>query len=184
MQLLLEFFPLVAFVIAYQLGDKGEKIYLATATLMVAMVLSLAISWIRTRRMPGMLGASTALVLVLGTATLVLRSARFIQWKPSIFLWLGALAFLVSAFVGKQPLAQRLLQPVLGEGQLERRDWLKLNFAWVLYGAIFGLVNILVAYNASETTWVWTKTAGLMGTMFVFMAGQMFWLYRRGKLPL
>ncbi len=180
MQLLLEFFPVVAFFVAYQLGG----MYVATGTLMATMTLSFAIIWLRTRRIPPMLGASTVLVLVLGTATLVLRSSRFIQWKPSIFLWLVAISFLVSAFVGKQTLAQRLLQPTLGDAQLERRDWLKLNFAWVLYGLIIGLINIVVAYSASESTWVATKSFGLMGSMFLFLLAQLYWLHRRGKLSL
>ncbi len=49
-----------------------------------------------------MFGASTALVVAFGTLTLVLHDARFIQWKPTIFLWALALAFLVSAFIGQQ----------------------------------------------------------------------------------
>ena len=55
--------------------------------------------------------------------------------------------------------------------QLERRDWLKLNFAWVLYGLIFGLVNIVVAYNASEATWVKSRSSACTGSMFLFMVG-------------
>jgi intracellular septation protein len=180
MQLLLEFFPLVAFLVAYKLGD----IYTATATLMVAMVLSLGLSWFKARRMPPMLLGSTVLVLVLGTATLVMRSNRFIQWKPSVFLWLLAIAFLGSAFIGKQTLAQRMLQPMLGDSQLERREWLQLNSAWVLYGLIFGLINIVVAYNASESTWVTIKIFGLLGSMFLFLLAQIYWLHRRGKLAL
>jgi intracellular septation protein len=180
MQLLLEFFPLVAFLVAYKLGD----IYTATATLMVAMVLSLGLSWLKARRMPPMLLGSTVLVLVLGTATLVMRSNRFIQWKPSVFLWLLAIAFLGSAFIGKQTLAQRMLQPMLGDSQLERREWLQLNSAWVLYGLIFGLINIVVAYNASESTWVTIKIFGLLGSMFLFLLAQIYWLHRRGKLAL
>jgi intracellular septation protein len=180
MQLLLELFPVLAFLVAYRLGG----IYVATGTLMATMGLSLFIIWLRTRRIPPLFGASTALVLVLGTATLVLRSSRFIQWKPSIFLWLLAAAFLGSAFFGKQTLAQRVLQPTLGEAQLERRDRLKLNFAWVLYGLIFGTINIVVAYHASEATWVATKSIGLMASMFLFMLGQLYWLHRRGKLSL
>jgi intracellular septation protein len=178
--MLLEFFPVAAFGVAYWLGD----MYLATMTLMATMVLSLIISWVRTRRIPGIFGASTALVVVFGTATLILRDSRFIQWKASIFLWLLAIAFFVSSFVGKQPLAQRLLQPTLGENQLDRRDWLKLNYAWVLYGLLIGLINILVAYYASESAWVKVKIFGLTGSMFVFMLGQVFWLHKRGKLAL
>jgi intracellular septation protein len=178
MQLLLEFFPIVAFLIAYKVGGA----YVATATLMVMMVLSLALSWLRTRRISPMLGASTALVLVLGAATLILRDIRFIQWKPSVLLWVVALAFLVSAFVGKQPLSQKLLQPTLGDTQLERRDWLKLNYAFVVYGVVIGLVNIIVAYRATEATWVNVKVYGLPASMFLFLMGMMFWLHLRGKL--
>jgi intracellular septation protein len=177
--MLLEFLPLVAFLIAYKFFG---GIYVATSVLMVGMVLSLAVTWLRTKKLPPMLALSTALVLVFGTATLVLRDARFIQWKPSIFLWLLALAFLGSAFIGQQTLAQRLLQPALGEAQLERRDWLKLNWAWVLYGLVIGTANIVVAYSVPEDTWVSLKIPGLMGSMLLFLVGQMFWLQRSGKL--
>jgi intracellular septation protein len=181
MQLLLEFFPLIAFVIAYKfLGG----IYVATVTLMAAMLLSLGITWLRTRKIPPLLGASTVLVLLFGAATLVLRDVRFIQWKPSIFLWLLALAFLGSAFIGRQTLAQRVLQPALGDDvKLERADWLKLNAAWVVYGIVFGLINLFVVYNASEATWVNVKVYGLTGSLFLFTIGQFLWLSSRGKLP-
>lgn len=179
MQLLLEFLPLIAFVVAYKFFG---GIYVATATIMVGMVLSLLVLWARSRKVPAIFATSTALVLIAGTATLLLRDVRFLQWKPTIFLWLLALAFLVSAFVGQQPLVQRLLQPALGENQLPRSDWLKLNTAWILYGLVFGAVNIYVAYNAPEATWVNVKTYGLPGSMFLFMVAQMAWLNMSGKL--
>jgi intracellular septation protein len=178
MQLLLEFFPLVAFLVAYKVWD----IYVATGTLMATMTLSLGISWLRTGKVTPMLGISTALVLIFGTATLLLHDIRFIQWKPSIFLWLLAIAFFVSGFVGKQPLAQRLLQPALGDARLQRSDWMQLNYAWVAYGIIIGGVNLVVAYHASEATWVNVKVYGLAGSMFLFMIGQILWLHWRGKL--
>jgi intracellular septation protein len=182
MQLLLEFLPIGAFVAAYFLY--GHDIYLATQVLMAGMVVSLLIIWIRTKRLPAMFSISTVLVLVFGAATLWLRNPKFIQWKPTILLWIMALAFLASQFIGKTTLAQRMLQPVLGESQLERPDWLRLNWAWVAYGVLIGLANILAAYNFSQDAWVSIKGIGLMGTMFLFLAAQMFWLYRRGKLPL
>ncbi len=179
MQMLLEFLPLVAFLVAYKLFG---GIYVATATLMVGMVLSLAVLWVRGRRLPAMFALSTVLVLAFGALTLILRDARFIQWKPSIFLWLLALAFLASVFVGREPLAQRMLQPALGETRLERSDWLKLNAAWVLYGLVMGAVNLFVAYHASEATWVNVKIYGLMGSMFLFIVAQLLWLQLTGKL--
>lgn len=176
--MLLELLPVVAFLIAYKLGD----IYVATAILMVGMVLSLAVLWLRAKRLPTMFALSTVLVLVFGALTLVLRNARFIQWKPSIFLWALALAFLLSVFIGREPLVQRLMQPALGEAKLERRDWLKLNTAWVLYGLLMGAVNLVVAYHASEATWVNVKLYGLTGSMFLFMVGQLLWLQLSGRL--
>jgi intracellular septation protein len=178
MQLLLELLPLAAFFIAYKFYG---GIYVATATLMVGMSLSLAVLWLRARKPPAMFAASTALVVVFGAATLILRNARFIQWKPSIFLWLLAIAFLVSAFVGAQPLAQRMLQPALGEATLPRRDWLKLNYAWVVFGLVTGAANLVLAYNVSEADWVKIKAFGLTGVMFVFIVAQTAWLLRRAQ---
>ena len=179
MQMLLEFLPVVAFLVAYKFFG---GIYVATKVIMVGMPLSLAILWLRTRRLPTMFAISTALVLAAGTATLVLRDPRFIQWKPTIFLWLAALAFLVSAFVGRQPLAQRMMQQVVGDNAMSRGEWLKLNTAWVIYGVLAGTANLLVAFYASENTWVNFKLFGLMGLMFVFFLGQFYWLHARGKL--
>jgi intracellular septation protein len=128
-----------------------------------------------------MFAASTALVIIFGAATLILRNARFIQWKPSIFLWLMAIAFLASAFVGAHPLPQRMLQPALGDPPLPRRDWLKLNAAWVVFGLITGTANLVLAYNVSEADWVKIKAFGLFGVMFLFSLAQMAWLYRRAQ---
>jgi intracellular septation protein len=179
MQLLLELLPLAAFLVAYKFFG---GIYVATATLMVGMTLSLVVLWLRARKLPAMFAASTALVVLFGAATLILRNARFIQWKPSIFLWLLAIAFLVSTFVGTQPLAQRMLQPALGDVALPRRDWLKLNHAWVVFGLVTGAANLVLAYNVSEAAWVKLKVFGLMGVMIVFSFAQIAWLYRRAQL--
>ncbi len=117
MFLLLEYSPLIAFGIGYWVGG----MYVATATLMVAMTLMLAIVWLWKRRVTTMNVVSTVMVLALGSLTLLLHNARFIQWKPSLFLWLLGAAFLGSVFIGTQPLAQRMLQPVIGDAQVDRR---------------------------------------------------------------
>ena len=178
MQVLLEMLPLAAFLVAYKFFG---GIYVATATLMVGMSLSLLVLWLRAGKPPAMFAASTALVVVFGAATLILHDARFIQWKPTIFLWLLAIAFLVSVFVGKEPLAQRMLQPALGEATLPRRDWLKLNHAWVAFGLVAGAANLVVAYSVSEAEWVKIKVFGLTGVMLLFIFAQVAWLYRKGQ---
>ena len=105
MQALIDVAPLAAFLVAYLAGG----IYVATAVLMLAMLALLLIDWLRLQRLPPMHLLSAVLVLVLGGATLVLRDPRFLKWKPTIFLWLVALASLASPWIGRTPLAQRLL---------------------------------------------------------------------------
>jgi intracellular septation protein A len=39
-----------------------------------------------------------------------------------------------------------------------------------------GCVNLLVAYRASEATWVKVKLFGLTGAMFLFLLAQVWWL--------
>jgi intracellular septation protein len=47
---------------------------------------------------------------------------------------------------------------------------------------VAGAINLIVAFNASENTWVNFKLWGLMGLMALFMMGQFWWLHARGKL--
>jgi intracellular septation protein len=177
MSLLLEYSPLIAFIVGYKVGG----IYLATKVLMIAMTLMLAITWLWKRKVTTMNLISTGLVLVLGSATLILRSAKFIQWKPTVFLWGVGIAFLVSAFIGTRPLAQLLLQSAMGDVRVERRGWLKVNAAFVLFCLVAGAVNLLVAYRASEATWVNVKVYGLTGAMFLFFMSQVWWLYSMNR---
>ena len=60
-----------------------------------------------------------------------------------------------------------------------RRSWRLLNLAWVLFDLLLGGLNLLVAFNASERTWVQFKVFGLTGLTFVFVAVQALWLARR-----
>lgn len=178
MQQILEFLPLVAFLAAYYLGD----FYIATGALMASMVVLLAIDYLRERRIPAMHGISAALVFLFGGATLILHDQRFIQWKPTVFFWLLALAFLLSRWIGKQPLVERLLGAALGpDVRIERADWQRLNLVWVVFYAVLGVANLAVAWNTSEQVWVNFKVFGLTAVTFVFIGLQMPWLLKRAR---
>lgn len=176
MQNLLNLLPLVAFVVGYYLRD----IYLATQVLMVSMVLVAAIDWFMHGRVSRMHMLSTVLILLFGSATLLLHDPRFLKWKPTIFMWLVALAFLGSQWIGRQTLAQRMLQPTLPEqADLPRLVWLRANLAWVLCYALMGIANLWVAFNASERVWVNFKVFGLTAVTMLFAMGQAWWLHSR-----
>lgn len=174
MQLLFDFFPVVAFFIAYKLSD----IYVATGVIIVAVIIQSAVQWIRFRKISPMSLISGVLVLIFGGLTLVIHDKAFIQWKVSIVNWLFATAFVVSQFIGDKPLIERML----GDNMpLERPLWRRLNWAWAIFFLILGSVNLVVAYNFSESVWVDFKVFGVLGMTLLFALLQGVWL--ASKLP-
>jgi intracellular septation protein len=178
MQALLEFAPLLAFIVAYYVGG----LYEATAVLMAAMVLLLAIDYLLQRRIPPMHALSAVLVFALGGATLLFHDKQFIQLKPTALFWLAGLAFLASFWIGKRTLTERLLSAAL-QGQVQVPDalWRRLNVLWVIFYGVLGGLNLLVATYATERVWVNFKVFGLTILTFVFIGSQVMWLTRRSE---
>ena len=176
MQAALNFLPLAAFLLAY----KFDGIYVATAVLMAAMVLLALVDYLRLRRVSPVHAVSTVLVLVFGTATLAFHDPRFLKVKPTLLLWIFALAFLASQWVGAMPLSQRLLQPTLAPGaSLSRLQWLRINLIWVGAYLLLGALNLYIAHAESEQTWVYFKVFGLTIAVVILFVGQALWLQRR-----
>jgi intracellular septation protein len=177
MHVLFEFLPLILFLVAYLLKD----IYFALGVLMVAMPAGLAIKYLRTRRLDRMYLWSTAFLLIAGAATFYFRNPKFLYWKPTAFYWALALAFLASNWIGDRPLVKRFFE-VTGElptANMTAGNWARLNFVWVAFFALMGVLNIYVAYNYPEPFWVKFKVFGLMGLTIVFMLAQSFWLFAK-----
>lgn len=171
----LEFAPVVVFGVAYY----THGIYVATAALMISMLLLLIVDFAWLKRVPTMHALSAALVFVFGAATLILHNQRFIQWKPTVLFWLVSAAFLCSFWIGERTLTQRLLGTALGEPvNIGQRVWRRMNAASVLFYALLGCANLLVAFNASERTWVNFKLFGLTAATVVFALLQVAWLSR------
>ncbi len=180
MQAILELAPLAAFAVAYYL----HGLYAATAALMVAMGALLLADLALTRRIPSMHSLSAVLVFVFGTATLLLHNQRYIELKTSVFSWLVSAAFLVSFWVGKRTLAERLLRTALGaalgsEFHVPEPLWRRLNGMWVVFYAALGGANLLVALRTSERFWVNFNVFGLTIATMLFVGLQIVWLMRR-----
>lgn len=174
MNLLFEFLPLILFFGAF--FYKG--IYFALIVLMVAMPIGLLIKYVRTQTFDKMYFWSTVFLLVAGTLTLYFRNPLFLYWKPTVFYWVVAVAFAGSFWVGEKTLVQRFFGLVEGMPlqRISQSQWNKLNLVWVLFFIGAGLLNIYVAYNFSQETWVKFKVFGLMALTFVFMLLQTFWI--------
>ena len=172
MQFLVDLLPVIAFFVAYKVAG----IYVATGVLIAGVLVQTAVSWLRHRKVSGMLLTSTALVLVFGGLTLLVHDATFIKWKPSIVNWLFAAAFFVSQYTAGPTIIQRML----GENvTLDAASWRRLNLMWVAFFLFAGTLNILVAYRYDEATWVNFKLFGLMGLTFAFALLQGVWISRK-----
>lgn len=179
MQALLEFAPLLAFIIAYYLGG----LYTATAVLMVAMLVLLVVDYLLQRRIPPMHALSAVLVFALGAATLLFHDKHFIQLKPTALFWLAGIAFLASFWVGERTLTQRLLSAALQDQvQVPQSVWRRLNAVWVLFYGVLGGLNLAFAYYASERVWVNFKVFGLSLITLAFVGVQVIWLTRSAAM--
>ncbi|MGH8208944.1 MAG: inner membrane-spanning protein YciB, partial [Steroidobacteraceae bacterium] len=177
MQALLEFAPLLAFIITYYLGG----LYTATAVLMGAMLVLLAADYLLQRRIPPMHALSAVLVFALGAATLLFHDKHFIQFKPTALFWLAGVAFLASFWIGERTLTERLLGAALQDQvRVPASAWRRLNTLWVLFYGLLGGLNLAVASYASERVWVNFKVFGLTMITLVFVGLQVIWLTRHG----
>ena len=174
MNQLLEWSPLVIFYVVFKLYG----FYWATASFMVACVGLMIVHRMRTGRFKTMHVATACVVLVLGTATLLLHDKRFIQWKPTVLLGAAAIAFLASTVIGRRPLARRLLEGVFSEPlDLSRQTWVLINLGWALWLAALAAANIYIAWNFQESVWVNFKVFGITVAMLIFMIPQVIWLH-------
>lgn len=162
MKFFFDLFPIILFFAAY----KFYGIYTATAVAIAATVAQIAWVWLRHRKVDTMLWVSLVLIGVFGGATLVLHDPLFIKWKPTVLYWLFAVVLLVSELAFGKNLIAAMMKAQL---ELPQPVWRKLNLSWSGFFGGMGGLNLYVAYNYSEPTWVNFKLFGFLGIMFVFV---------------
>ena len=172
MKFLFDLFPVILFFATYVITD---DIYVATAVIIPATILQVAYARIHFGKVDKMLWASLALILVMGTLTLVLHDKRFIMWKPTLLYWLFAAVLALAPVVAKK----NLIRTMLGKDiSAPAHVWTRLNAAWVAFFAGLGCLNLYVAQTYSEAAWVQFKLWGGMGLMLVFVLAQVLILAR------
>lgn len=176
MKLLFDFFPLLAFFIAFRIYD----IFVATGVLIAASILQIAYFWFKHRRFEIMHLVTLVLVVIFGTATILLQDSLYLIWKATIVNWLFAIGCLLSQFIGKKNLIERLMSANI---TLPAQIWTKLNLSWVIFFIVLGVLNLYVAFNFSEATWVNFKVFGILSLTLLFVIAQSIYLSRYLKTP-
>lgn len=169
MKFITDFFPILLFFAVYSLT---KNIFLATGCAIVASVAGVAFAWYKTGKVEAMQWISLGLIVVLGGATLLFHNKQFIMWKPTALYWVLAGGLLISELTGKNG-----IRKLMGEQlELPAHAWRQLNRAWVGFFGFMGGLNLWVAYNFSEATWVNFKLFGGIGLILVFAVGQSLYL--------
>ena len=191
LKLALELGPLVVFFLANRygdemaaswpvLGDLGGRIFIGTAFFMVAMLISLSLSLLLTKKIAVMPLVTAVFVLVFGGLTLWLQDETFIKMKPTIVNLLFAAILFGGLLFGKSLLAYVFDAAF----KLDDEGWRKLTIRWGLFFIALAIANELVWRNFSNDFWVNFKVWAIMPITFAFMLMQLPLINRHSETPL
>ena len=174
-----EFIPILAFFVAYYFT--GRDLLAATGVLIVAQSLLMAGLYWRFQKLERQMRIQFWAVIVLGSLTLALNNATFIQWKPTLVNWVLALGLALSQIFGERNLLERMLG---GQLPLPRRAWNTLAWGWSAAFFLAGALNLVVAYGFSEEFWVNYKLFGGFALTAVYVLVTVVYLSRSGHLEI
>ncbi|MDX1400924.1 MAG: septation protein A [Kiloniellales bacterium] len=163
-----EFGPLILFFAAYY----KFGLLPATAVLIAATLVSLALVWFLERRIPYMPLITAVVVALFGGLTLLLADETWIKMKPTIV----QIAF-AAILLGGLASGRALLKPLLGAAwKLDDAGWRKLTIRFSLFFLSMAGLNELVWRTQSTDFWVNFKVFGILGLTIAFAVSQVFLL--------
>ncbi len=179
MKFLFDFFPIIAFFIAFYIPeDREQGIYIATYTIIIATFIQVALYWLLYKKFEKMHLITFVVVLIFGGLTIYLQNEAFIKWKPTIVNWCFAIALIASHFIGDKPLFQRMLNLADNKLQLPDHVWRNVNMSWGIFFIFLGFVNLYVAFSFSTEFWVNFKAWGMTGLNFIFLIAIFIYMYQ------
>ncbi|CAN5313132.1 septation protein A [soil metagenome] len=186
----LELGPLVIFYLGFSFGGRiiaafpqfaaagfDDPLYPATLLFMVAMVISLGLSWALMRRVAVMPMVTLVVVVVFGGLTFYFHDVNFAKMKPTVIN-----ALFGSVLLGGLLFGQSLLRYVFGEVyKLKPEGWTILTLRWGIFFFVLAALNEFVwrgaasylpAKEASDL-WVNFKVWGTMPLTIIFAMTQL-----------
>jgi len=171
MPAIFEFIPLIIFFVFYKFVD----IYWATGSLIITSALQILYFYFKKEKIPTKYWVFFGIIAVFGSLTIFFHDDAFIKWKVTVINGFFAIALLISQYVFKKNLIKQFLSEAL---TLPENIWSKLNLAWAGFFALCGALNLYIAFNFEQDTWVNFKVFGLTGLTFVFAIGSIMALYK------
>lgn len=148
--ILLDVGPVVVFFAVHH----AAGLTTATAAVMIATVLAVALGWFLDRRVPALAIVTLILVLALGGASLIFADDTFIKIKPTV----GNILFAAALLAGLR-LSPSLLERTLAyQISITDRGWRVLTYRWCVFALLMAAANEVVWRNMTVDQWVAFKT--------------------------
>lgn len=163
-KLLIELGPLILFFLVYA----KFGIYPATGALMVATVVSLAVSWFLHKKFSVMPVVTAVIVCIFGGLTFWLNDPSFIKMKPTMVNVLFA-SILAAGLYLKRPFLKLLMGEAIA---MTDEGWRILTLRWICFFLAVAVLNEVVWRNFSEATWVNFKVFAILPLTLAFAVAQ------------
>ncbi len=183
MKQLIDYIPLIAFLIVYKLDERIVNIvgydytlggiFSATEVLVTASILVYGGIFLKNRKLSRTHTFMLLAVVIFCSFTLFFRDEAILKWKAPVVNWIFAAVFIGSQYLNKENMTQMMLGHIVS---LPAEKWQWLNFAWAGVFLFLGCTNLFVAFTFHEY-WVDFKVFGSMAILLLFSVSQMFYLW-------
>ena len=162
MKFFIDLLPVIIFFVVYKYTD----IFYATFSAIIASIFLAITTYTIKKKIEKMVLINTLLITILGGLTILLKDNTFIMWKPTAIYWLFALVLIVSQLLFKKNLMKQMLGKQVS---LQDHAWNHISMNVIVFMIGIGILNLYVAFNFDENTWVNFKLFGITFLLFIFM---------------
>lgn len=175
MRLALDLGPLLVYFVAFALSR--HDIFVATGVFMATTIVAMLVSLLRFGKISAIQLFSAAMVLVLGTLTIVLHRDWIIKVKPTVY-YVTVSSVLFYGLATKRPTLQLVLGPAYPG--LTAHGWRILTRNWATFFLAMAIANEIVWRNFSTAAWLGYKLWGATPATVIFALANMPILMRHG----
>lgn len=163
-RLALDFGPLPLFFLVFHYWG----IFTATAVLMPAVLLTVAIGYALEKRLSPMPIFTAVVVMIFGGLTLYLKNDIFIKMKPTALY-----GFFGAVLLGGLRFNRLYIKYVFAQAfELDEAGWRKLTVRWGIFFLCLAVLNEAVWRSTSTSAWVSFKVWGILPLIFLFALAQ------------
>jgi intracellular septation protein len=159
---LIQFGPVGGFFLVFELTN--ENFFVATAVLMILVIVAAAASLVRSKRIPWFPLWGAAFVLLFGGATLVLNDPQWLIVKDTFYDGVFGLTILVGLAL-RRNLLRKFFNPLFA---IHDRGWHVLSVRWALFFLFSAALNEIIRHAVPPNVWVWYK---LLNTVAFILFG-------------